>query len=79
MGPKIYDLDPTQIKQVSALNEFKAKTKYGSYETVTADSTELIFYWQVLRLNVLLHKVNFVQIQRDKLCQILRGFIFVDV
>ena len=43
MAPKIWDLVPKEMKQFTTLNEFRPKSKSGSWKTVPADSVELTF------------------------------------
>ena len=41
MGPMIWELVPQEMKQVTILNEFKAKIKIWKLETVPYDSLKL--------------------------------------
>ena len=52
MGPKIQDLEPKDMKQVTTLNDFKAKIKILKLETVLNDSPELTFHRQASLHNV---------------------------
>ena len=44
MGPMIWDLISKEIKQVTNLNEYKAKIKIWKLEIVLKDFPELTFY-----------------------------------
>ena len=44
IGPEICDLVPKEMKQVTTLNEFKAKIKIWKWETGLTDSPELTFH-----------------------------------